>query len=74
MTDDDARAFAAGLKRAIDAVMKEPSLNVAQTRTIKIFRIEVGYFDFPSRSTETIRVKRVAELAALASKGGFVIA
>jgi hypothetical protein len=34
VTDDDARAFAAGLKRAIDAVMKEPSLNVAQTRTI----------------------------------------
>ena len=74
VTDDDARAFAAGLKRAIDAVMMESPLTVEQTKAIKIFGKEVGYFDFPPRRRKTTSVQRVAGLAALTGRSGFVIA
>jgi hypothetical protein len=71
VTDADAHAFAMALYRAIDAMMMESP--VKQTQVFKVFEKEVIDFN-PPVSGKTISVKRVAELAALTSRGGFVIA
>lgn len=72
VTDADAHAFAMALYRAIHAMMMESP--VKQTQATKVFEEEVIGFNFSPVSGKTISVKRVAELAALTSRGGFVIA
>jgi hypothetical protein len=75
VTDDDARAFAAALKRAIEALMMEHPLTVEQAQAVKVFEETEIDFDSPQCiEIKTIIVRRVAELAALASKGRFMIA
>jgi hypothetical protein len=44
-----------------------------QTQAVKVFEVEVIDFN-PAVGGKTVSVKRVAELAALTSRGGFVIA
>jgi hypothetical protein len=72
VTDADARAFSAALYRAIDAVLMETP--VKQPQGLKAFECEVLDLKAEGGTIKTIRVKRVAELAALTSKGGFIIA
>ena len=71
VTDADARTFSAALYRAIDAMLMGSP--VEQTQAFKVFEKEVMDFDAPD-GAKTISVKRVAELAALTSRGGFIIA
>jgi hypothetical protein len=72
VTDADAHAFAMALYRAIDAMMMESP--VKQNQAINVFEEGAIGFNFPQGGGKTISVKRVAELAALTSRGGFVIA
>jgi hypothetical protein len=73
VTDEDARAFSASLRRAIDAVMMESPLTEEQTQAMRVFETKSRYFDFPQEPAKKT-VARIAELAAFTSRGGFVIA
>jgi|ERR1700730_398963 len=74
VTDEDARAFAAALKLAIEAVMMEHPLTVEQAQAVKIFEHTETNWDSPQCiEIKTIRVTRIAELATLAGEGGFMI-
>jgi len=72
VTDEDARAFSAALRRAIDAVMMESPLTEEQTQAMRVFETK-RYFDFPQEPAKKT-VARIAELAVFTSRGGFVIA
>jgi hypothetical protein len=75
VTDDDARAFAAALRRGIEAVMMEPPLTIEQAQAVKILEHTETNLDSPQCiEIKTIGVARIAQIAALASKGGFMIA
>jgi hypothetical protein len=74
VTDDDARAFAAALKRGIEAVMMEPPLTIEQAQAVKVLEKTETDLVSPGIEIKTTSVARVAQIAALASKGGFMIA
>ena len=76
VTDEDARAFAAALKRGIEALMMEPPLTIEQAERVKVFdEMITDNINYPGRigDIKTSGVPRIAELATLASDGGFVI-
>ena len=74
VTDDDARAFAAALRRGIEAVMMETPLTIEQAQAVKVFEKTETDLLSPGIEIKTTSVARIAQIAALASKGGFIIA
>ena len=74
VTDDDARAFAEALRRGIEAVMMETPITIEQAQAVKVFEKTETDLVSPGIEIKTTCVATVARIAALASKGGFMIA